>query len=633
MMSGGFNGMWHGRRREERPVRVTRAMLLRIAGYFRPYWRPGLVALGTVAAISVIGLLPPLLIRAIIDTAIPSGDVNLLGILVVGMVAGPILGGLLGVAQTYLNSQIAQRVMFDLRNDLYHHLQSLSLRFFTTVKTGEVMSRLNNDVSGISRVVGDTFTQTIAQALLLVTTAALMAGMEWRMAALSLAVVPLAVASARRVGERRFEIQHEMHRRQAELSSIMQETLNISGFVLMKAFARELFEAARFRDKNGELMDVQIRANMLGRWFRMLLQVLEALGPAMIYFIGGYLVITGQMTLGTAIAFVALLARLYGPISQLANVHVEVMGSLALFDRIFEYLDTRPDVADAANARPLPSPARGHLAFRDVSFEYAAEQPVLQHLRFEVQPGQLAALVGPTGAGKTTVTYLIPRFYDVTAGCVEIDGRDVRTLTLDSLRREIGMVTQETYLFNASVLENLRYARTDATDDEIEAACRAAQLDEVIARMPEHYDTTVGERGYRLSGGEKQRLAIARVLLKDPQILVLDEATSSLDSETEAHIQAALGPLLRGRTTLAIAHRLSTVLAADMLLVLDHGRLVEVGTHEELLARGGLYARLYEIQFKPQLTGAATGNGLASRAPLSRWSRLADSSRRSNPQR
>jgi len=619
MMSGGFYGMWHGRRREERPVRVTRAMLLRIAGYFRPYWRQGLVALVTVAAISIIGLAPPLLIRAIIDTAIPSGDVNLLAILVVGMVAGPILGGFLGVAQTYLNTQIAQRVMFDLRNGLYHHLQSLSLRFFTTVKTGEVMSRLNNDVSGISRVVGDTFTQTISQALLLVTTAALMAGMEWRLAALSLAVVPLAVASARRVGERRFEIQHELHRRQAELSSIMQETLNISGFVLMKAFARELFEAARFRDKNGELMDVQIRVSMLGRWFRMLLQVLEALGPAMIYFIGGYLVITGEMTLGTAIAFVALLARLYGPISQLANVHVEVMGSLALFDRIFEYLDTSPDVADAADARPLPSPAHGRLAFRDVSFEYTAERPVLQHLRFEVQPGQLAALVGPTGAGKTTVTYLIPRFYDVTAGSVEIDGRDVRTLTLDSLRREIGMVTQETYLFNASVRDNLRYARTDATDDEIEAACRAAQLDEVIAQMPDGYDTTVGERGYRLSGGEKQRLAIARVLLKDPQILVLDEATSSLDSETEAHIQAALGPLLRGRTTLAIAHRLSTVLAADVLLVLDHGRLVEVGTHEELLARSGLYARLYEIQFKPQLTGAAKGNGLVSRAPPSRW--------------
>jgi ATP-binding cassette subfamily B protein len=443
-----------------------------------------------------------------------------------------------------------------------------------------------------------------------------MAGMEWRLAALSFVVVPIAVVSARQVGQRRFEIQHDLHRRQAELSSIMQETLNISGFVLMKAFAREVFEAVRFRDKNAELMDIQIQVSMLGRWFRMLLQVLEAIGPAMIYFIGGYFVISGQMTLGTAIAFVALLARLYGPISQLANVHVEVMGSLALFDRIFEYLDTRPDVADAPDARPLPTPARGHVAFRGVSFGYIDDRRVLQDVSFEIQPGQLAALVGPTGAGKTTVTYLIPRFYDVTAGSIQIDGHDVRDLTLESLRRQIGMVTQETYLFNASVRENLRYARTDASDDEIDAACKTAQLDDVIARMPDGYDTVVGERGYRLSGGEKQRLAIARVLLKDPQVLVLDEATSSLDSETEAQIQAALGPLLRGRTTLAIAHRLSTVLSADVLLVLDHGRLAEVGTHHELLANGGLYARLYEIQFKPQLVGTSPTNGKASRPPL-----------------
>jgi ATP-binding cassette subfamily B protein len=389
----------------------------------------------------------------------------------------------------------------------------------------------------------------------------------------------------------------------------MQETLNISGFVLMKSFAREVFESIRFRDKNAELMDIQIQVSMLGRWFRMLLQVLEAVGPAMIYFVGGYFVITGQMTLGTAIAFVALLARLYGPISQLANVHVEVMGSLALFDRIFEYLDTRPDVADAPGARPLPAPVRGHVAFRGVSFGYFDDRRVLEDVSFEIQPGQLAALVGPTGAGKTTATYLIPRFYDVTSGSIELDGHDVRDLTLASLRSQIGMVTQETYLFNTSVRENLRYAHPEASDEEIDAACRTAQLDDVIARMPNGYETVVGERGYRLSGGEKQRLAIARVLLKNPQVLVLDEATSSLDSETEAQIQAALGPLLRGRTTLAIAHRLSTVLAADVLLVLDRGRLVEVGTHQELLAGGGLYARLYDIQFRPQVAGMAQKNG------------------------
>src|SRR6266516_2885886 len=415
MMNGGFGGFWWHGHRQDRPVYITRAMLLRIAAYFRPYWREGLFTLITVGAIAVIGLAPPLLIRQIIDVALPNHDAMLLGGLVVVMVVAPTVAGLLGVVQTYLNAMIAQRVMFDLRNYLYQHLQALSLRFFTAVKTGEVMSRLNNDVSGVSRVVGDTMTQTVMQALLLLSTVVLMASMEWRLAALSLVVVPIALASARRVGARRFEIQHEVQRRQADLTAIMQETLNISGFVLMKAFAREAWEAFRFKDKNRDLMDVQIRASMLGRWFRMLLSVLEAFGPALIYMAGGYLVISSQMTLGTVIAFIALLARLYGPMSNLANVHVEVMGSLALFERIFEYLDTKPDVANAPDARLLPAPVQGRVSFRDVHFEYVPGRPVLKGLDFEVEPGQLAALVGPTGAGKTTVTYLIPRFYDVTS--------------------------------------------------------------------------------------------------------------------------------------------------------------------------------------------------------------------------
>jgi ATP-binding cassette subfamily B protein len=603
MMSGGFHGMWRGRG-QERPVQVSRGMLLRILRYFRPYWREGSFVLVTVAAIATIGLVPPLLIRSIIDVALPNADATLLALLVLGMVGAPTVGGLLGVVQNYLNTQISQRVMFDLRNDLYSHVQSLSLRFFTSVKTGEIMSRLNNDVSGVSRVIGDTITQNVFQVFVLVSTVFLMVQMEWRLALMSLIVVPLVLAPTRRVGARRFALQHETQRKQADLTSIMQETLNISGVVLMKAFAREAYERMRFADKNSELMDVQIRASMLGRWFRMLLQFFEALGPALIYLVGGYLVITGRMTLGTIIAFVALLHRLYQPISQLANVHVEVMGSLALFERIFEYLDTEPDIVDAPSARALAPSVRGRVSFRDVSFEYLPGRRVLDHISFEAEPGQLVALVGPSGAGKTTVTYLIPRFYDVTDGSVEVEGEDVRQLTVASLRSQIGVVTQETYLFNASVKENLRYARSDASEAEIAAACRAARLDELIASMPDGYETQVGERGYRLSGGEKQRLAIARVLLKDPRILILDEATSSLDSQTEAQVQAALGEAVGGRTTLAIAHRLSTVLAADKLIVLDGGRLVESGTHDELLARGGLYAQLYEIQFKPQLTGA-----------------------------
>jgi ATP-binding cassette, subfamily B, bacterial len=598
-------GLWHGgRRRRDHDVRVSRELLLRILHYFKPYWLEVTAAMCIVAITATLGLVAPLMIRAIVDDAIPNGNFPLLVALIGGMVAAPTFGGLLGVAQNYLNTHISQAVMFDLRNQLYRHVQSLSLRFFTSVKTGEIMSRLNNDVGGINRVLGETLTQTVAQAFVLLSTLVLVFTLEWRLAALSLILVPLFLAPTRRVGNLRFDLQRSVQERQAELTSVMQETLNISGYVLMKAFARGRHEAERFTDKNREYMQIQIKSSMLGRWFRMLLQVFEALGPALIYLYGGYLVINGGMSLGTVIAFVALLRRLYEPIAQLANVQVEVMGSLALFHRIFEYLDTEPEIQDKPGARSLGAVA-GRLAFDDVSFEYVLGMKVLTHVSFEAEPGQLVALVGPSGAGKTTVTYLIPRFYDVTEGRVLVDGEDVRDVTMESLHSNIGIVTQETYLYNATLRENLRYARLDATDEEIQEACRLARLDEVIGKMPDGYDTLVGERGYRLSGGEKQRVAIARVLLKDPRILILDEATSSLDSQTEAQIQEALRPLLRGRTTFAIAHRLSTVLAADKILVLDGGRVVESGTHAELVASGGLYSELYEIQFKPQLTEAA----------------------------
>lgn len=591
-----------GRQRDVQTVRVTRSLLGRIASYFRPYLLDVTVALLSTAVIAAIGLIPPMMVRTIVDRAIPQVDMPLLVLLVGGMVAAPAAAGLIGVAQAYFNTRIAQRVMFDVRNHLYWHVQSLSLRFFTSVKTGEIMSRLNNDVSGINRVLGQTLTQNLTQVFVLVSTLALIFSLEWRLALASVALVPIFLAPTRRVGEKNFDLQRETQERQAELSTIMQETLNISGYVLMRAFGRRQHEGERFRETNRKLMEVQIKASMLGRWFRMLLQVLEAIGPATVYLYGGYLVATGGMSLGTVIAFVALLNRLYQPIGQLANVQVDIMGGLALFHRIFEYLDIVPEIADQPSARPITD-ARGKIEFRDVSFNYVADVPVLKGVSFSAEPGQLVALVGPSGAGKTTITYLIPRFYDASEGAVELDGQDIRDLTMESLREHIGIVTQETYLFNATLRENLRYARLDATDEELVEACRLAQLSDVLSRMPDGLDTEVGERGYRLSGGEKQRVAIARVLLKNPQVLLLDEATSSLDSQTEALIQEALSPLLQGRTTFAIAHRLSTVLAADQILVLDGGRLVESGTHSELLAKGGLYSELYDIQFKPQLTG------------------------------
>lgn len=598
-----MHGTWRGRQ-QGRPTRVTRGMVLRAGSYFRPYWREGLIVLATLGVMAPLALAPALLVRSVIDSAIPDGNLVFLLVLAAGMIAAPTVAGLLSVLQTRFSAQIAERIVFDLRTDLYSHLQSLSLRFFTAAKTGEVMSRLSNDVTNINRVITQTMMQSLMQAFILMSAIAVMFAMDWRLALLSLTVVPFAVASSRRVGYMRYDLQKEAQVKLADLNAITQETLNISGFLLMKTFAKETFERLRFGRKATEVMDVQIRTSMLGRWFRMVLQILEAIGPALVYLYGGYLVIQSDMSLGTLVAFAALLVRLYQPMGQLANVNVEVMGALALFERIFEYLDVKSDVEESKSAVALPTPARGQVAFNGVGFAYMPGRWALRDITFVAEPGQLVALVGPTGAGKTTATYLVPRLYDATEGSVTVDGTDVRDLKIHSLRSQMGIVTQETYLFNASVRENLRYARADATDAEVMDACRVAQFDDVVENMPEGLDTVVGERGYRLSGGEKQRLAIARVLLKDPRILVMDEATSSLDSVTESRIQAAMGPLMEGRTTIAIAHRLSTVLAADQILVIDQGHLIEAGTHEELIGEGGLYAELYEIQFKPQLTGA-----------------------------
>jgi ATP-binding cassette, subfamily B, bacterial len=429
--------------------------------------------------------------------------------------------------------------------------------------------------------------------------------MDWRLALLSLAILPLFILPTRRVGRIRQRLSRETAERRGALAAFMAETLSVSGALLVKAFGRESDEARRYRERSKELMELEVRRGAVGRWFFMFLGLFSAIGPAVIYWYGGWQALAGELTIGTIVAFVAYLNRLYGPVSQLANVHVDVVSALALFERIFAYLDLEPEIRDRPGAARLAR-LEGRVTFESVSFEYVAGRPALRQVSFEALPGQLVALVGPSGAGKTTVTYLVPRLYDPTAGAVRLDGRDLRDLELEWLRQQVGMVTQETYLFHASVRENLLYGRPDATQAELDAACRAAHLSEVIEALPDGYETLVGERGYRLSGGEKQRLAIARVLLKDPKVLVLDEATSSLDSE--AYIQEALAPLLTGRTSLVIAHRLSTILAADQILVLDRGRLVERGTHAELLARGGLYARLYEEQFKAALEEAAAGS-------------------------
>ena len=598
MGRGGGFGRNHGGRPTPPDVpRVTRALLGRILQLLRPYWREGLAILACVSVSAVLGLAPPLLVRSIIDDALPHHNVSQLLWLAGGIVVASLVGGLLGVIQGYFNNYASQRVMMDLRNQLYQHLTGLALRFFTNTKTGEIMSRLNNDVGGVQDAVTSALVQILSNSLILLSTLVLIFQMDWKLSLLSIAILPLFILPTRRIGRVRYQLTMETQRRYAELTTFMEETLSISGYLLMKTFTRDQQQLARFRHTNEQVFDLSLRRATIGRWFFMLQQLFLQIGPALIYLLGGIFVIRGSLTIGTIVAFVALLGRLYGPAGQLASVHVDFMSALALFHRLFEYMDLVPEIQDAPAAQQLAQ-ASGRLTFEDVSFAYRADIPALRGVSFAIEPGQLAALVGPSGAGKTTITYLVPRFYDPSAGRVLVDGRDVRQLAQQSLRQHIGVVTQETFLFHASLRDNLLYARDTASPAEMEAACRAANIHDFISSLPEGYDTVVGERGYRLSGGEKQRVAIARVLLKDPRVLIMDEATSSLDSHSEALIQAALQPLLHGRTSLVIAHRLSTILAADVILVLDHGRLVERGSHIELLALGGLYARLYEEQFK-----------------------------------
>lgn len=598
-MMGG--GRWFGHLRYSEPKdkpKTPAASLRRLVTYFKPYWVHLMLVTLSIALGALLGLIPPLLIRSLIDQAIPQGRGDMLNWLVVGMVAVPVVSGLIGVGQNYLNTLIGQRVMFDIRREMYHHLLGQGLRFFTDTKTGEIISRVNNDVGGIQGVVTGTFVSIASNLLVVVSTVVLIFAIDWRLSILALGILPLFILPTRRVGRLRRRISKETQEKVSELNSLLHETLSISGMLLIKVFAKKNYETGRFGEANLKLMNLRIRATMVGRWFFMFLMLFGSVGPALIFWYGGHLVIGGSLTIGTIVAFVAYLGRLYGPVGSLINVQVDLMTALALTERIFEYLDLPVEIVEKPDPLHLPQ-VQGGLRFEGVDFAYQkGGRLALAKVSFEAEPGQLVALVGPSGAGKTTITYLVPRFYDPTSGSIYIDGHDLRDVSLDSLGRQVGMVTQETFLFHATVGENLRYARPDASDSELEVACRGAQIHDVISALPEGYDTVVGERGYKLSGGEKQRLAIARAVLKSPRLLILDEATSSLDSRSEALIQTALEPLLKGRTSLVIAHRLSTILAADMILVMDKGRLVEKGAHSELLSKGGLYARLYEEQFK-----------------------------------
>jgi ATP-binding cassette, subfamily B, bacterial len=564
--------------------------LRRVSRLFSPY-RARLSGLLTLIFIAAgLGVISPFLLREVLDKALPKHDTTLLAELVLGMIALSVITSVIGVAQTWISNQVGQRVMHDLRASVYAHLQRMSLAFFTHTRTGEVQSRIANDIGGIDSVVTSTATSIVQNVTTVVATVVAMVLLDWRLAAFSLVLLPFFVWLTRRVGEERRRIQSVRQSRLADMSTLVEESLSVSGILLGKTMGRSPELVRRFSGESGELADLEVRARMAGRWRMASVQMSFAIMPAAVYWFAG--VAPNAISIGTVVAFTTLQTRVLFPIQSLLSVGLEVQTSLALFGRIFEYLDLPVDIVERPGARAMTG-VRGDVRLDDVWFRYAPDAPwTLEEISAETPAGSRTALVGETGSGKTTLAYLVARLYEPERGCVSIDGVDIRDMTLQSLAATVGLVSQETYLFHASIRENLRFACPEATDEEIEDAARAAQIHDLISGLPAGYDTPVGERGYRFSGGEKQRMAIARTVLRNPPVLILDEATSALDNETERAVQHALDDLSRGRTTIAIAHRLSTIRDADQILVLDAGRIVERGTHEELLQLGGRYSAL-----------------------------------------
>jgi ATP-binding cassette subfamily B protein len=587
-------------KRPSDPV-VRRANLRRIAGLFGPY-RAGLTSLLILIGVAAgLGIIPPFLLRNLLDSVFASPshiDTTRLDILVGGMVLIPIITGAIGVAQTWQSNRIGQQVMHDLRASVYDHLQRLSLAFFTRTRTGEVQSRISNDIGGVQNVVTTTATSIVSNVTTVLATAAAMILLDWRLALAAFALLPVFVLMTRRIGRIRRELTRTQQGSMADMSSLVEESLSVSGVLLAKTMGQNDELSRRFHRESTRLASLELRQRMAGRWMMASIQATFAVMPAIVYGIAGYALAAGStaISIGTLVAFTTLQTRLFFPVGSLLTVQTDVQSSLALFDRVFEYLDLPIDLDEAPDAVSIPrSEMGGEVAFHQVGFRYAdAPRPTLEGIDFVAPSGGHVAIVGETGSGKTTLGYLVARLYDVDEGSVTIDGVDVRQLSFDTLHDAVGVVSQETYLFHGTVRDNLRFARPDATDEELEAAARAARIHDHLASLPDGYDTVVGERGYRFSGGEKQRIAIARAILRDPPILVLDEATSSLDVETERYVQEALDGLSEGRTTVTIAHRLSTVRDADLILVLDQGQIVERGTHADLVALEGRYAGLVE---------------------------------------
>ncbi|MBN1247429.1 MAG: ABC transporter ATP-binding protein [Anaerolineae bacterium] len=649
---------------EQAPPQISRQLIGRVVRYARPYWGAVGLLMLAITVTSLLSLVSPLLYRRLIDEAIPNRDARLLNFLALGLVGIPILSRVISVGQGYVSSWAGQGLIRDLRQSVYQHLQAMSLRFFTHSRTGELMSRLNNDVAGAQQAVTGTLVNFVSNVVSLISTLVVMISLDWRLTLIGVAVLPLLLLPARQVAKVLRTITRNYMDINAQMNALMNETLNVSGALLVKVFGRAADENQRFAERSSDVRDIAIRRSLVSGWFHFGLGLAGALGTALVFWVGGHFVLRDTLTLGTIVAFSSYLGQLYRPLSGLSNAQVEFATSLVSFERVFEVLDLPIEIGDRPNAIALAAP-KGHVRFDDVWFRYEIEEGAphlgsvrrfgwrameseeitksgrrtdegraerqrngdagsddegergveesrwaLRGVSFEIEPGQLVALVGPSGAGKTTITYLLPRLYDPTQGAIYLDGHDIRDIQLTSLSGAMGMVTQETFLFHDTIRANLLYAKPDASDEELVTACRAANIHAFIADLPDGYETVVGERGYRLSGGEKQRVALARVILKDPRVLILDEATSHLDSESEALIQEALERIMKGRTSLVIAHRLSTILSADLILVLDQGCIIQRGTHQELLAAGGLYRQLYDRQFAvPETPGGPWGMG------------------------
>ncbi len=580
--------------------KVSAALLKRILSYLKPYWPQFLLVFAAILLSSVFGLLPSIITGRIVDQALVGKDLALLVKLLLMAFAALTASQVISVLESYINAWISQRIIFDMKNQMYDHLQHMPHAFFTSEKQGDIITRMNTDISGVSSVISGTLSSIVSNIATVVTTLVALFTMSWKLAIVGIVVIPLLVIPTKSVGKTRWKILSESQAKNDEMNQMVNETLSVSGSLLVKLFTREAREYERFVDVNEAVTQLQLKEQRSGKWFRVVMGMFTQLAPLLIYFAGGWFIIARAdeaLTVGTVTATVALVNRLYRPIESLLNIHVDFTRSLALFTRIFDYFDMENPIRSPKNGKK-PDVTDADVVYEHVSFSYDPEKPLLTDIDFTVPGGKMYAIVGPSGSGKSTVVNLIPRLYDVCGGSVKIAGVDVRDFDLEYLRQQIGVVTQDSYLFNGTIRENLLYAKEDATREEIDAACYIANLHDFIASQPDGLETMVGNRGLKLSGGEKQRLSIARVILKDPKILILDEATSALDSITENAIQDALEALMEGRTSIVIAHRLSTILKADRILVVKDGKIAESGTHEELLARGGTYRELYETQFR-----------------------------------